>query len=115
MVFPRIRFLNLIVVLAAPRACFMMLKFKTLYGSPSSSMVIPFLMSDVSMATFNADFDNRADECPIGAGQKAAANPRRLTRSENRNMVNGYLKAGYREGCRHFVVQLLSKDVLVER
>ena len=52
---PRFKFLNLIVVLAAPRACFIMEKLRTLYGSPSSSMVNPFLMSDVSTATLRAD------------------------------------------------------------
>ena len=39
------------VVLAAPRACFIILKLSTLYGSPSSSIVRPFLISDVSTAT----------------------------------------------------------------
>ncbi len=34
----------------------MMLKFKTLYGSPSISTVRPFLMSEVSMATLRAVF-----------------------------------------------------------
>ena len=51
MVLPRSKFLNLMVVLAAPRACFIIEKLSTLCGSPSISMVIPFLMSDVSTAT----------------------------------------------------------------
>ena len=53
-VLPRFKFLNLMVVLAAPRACFMMEKDRTFHGSPSISTVRPFLMSDVSMATFRA-------------------------------------------------------------
>jgi len=60
MVVPFIKFLNLIVVFAAPRACFIILKFNTLYGSPSNSIVIPFLISDVSIATFN-DVDEDRD------------------------------------------------------
>ena len=52
MVVPLTKFLNLIVVFAAPRACFIILKFNTLNGSPSNSIVIPFLISDVSIATF---------------------------------------------------------------
>eukprot|EP00986_Skeletonema_menzelii_P005486 scaffold2011_cov142-Skeletonema_menzelii.AAC.9 len=66
MVVPRFKFLNLIVVLAAPRACFIMEKLRTLYGSPSSSMVNPFLMSDVSTATFRAD-DERWVKKMVGA------------------------------------------------
>lgn len=47
--------ITLIVVFAAPLACFMMLKDNTLCGSPSSSMVIPFLISEVSTATARAE------------------------------------------------------------
>merc|ERR1719296_154425 len=54
MVDPRIRFLNLMVILAAPRACFMTEKFMTLYGSLSISTVSPFFISDVSIATLRA-------------------------------------------------------------
>jgi len=78
MVVPFMRFLNLIVVLAAPRACFMMLKLTTLKGSPSISIVMPFLMSDVSTATLRDDDDaerekvgrdwlRKAEERPIAA------------------------------------------------
>ena len=66
-VVPRFKFLNLIVVLAAPRACFIMEKLRTLYGSPSSSIVNPFLMSDVSTATLRAVDDERWVVTMVGA------------------------------------------------
>lgn len=59
------------VILAAPRACFIMEKLRTLYGSPSSSMVNPFLMSDVSTATLRAEDDARVKL----VGAKATAVP----------------------------------------
>ena len=71
MVVPRIKFLNLIVVLAAPRACFIILNDNTLYGSPSNSTVNPFLISDVSMATCNVVFDVR-DRTNDGVGMTKA-------------------------------------------
>jgi len=78
-VFPFFKFLNLMVVLAAPRACFMILKLRTFHGSPSISIVMPFLMSDVSMATPRTVPDGR--EKAVGAaGAKAAAEPARRAR-----------------------------------
>jgi len=71
MVLPRIKFLNLIVVLAAPRACFMILKLKTLYGSLSISTVNPFLMSDVSMATWRVVLDGVVVAMKDGGTTKA--------------------------------------------
>ena len=42
-------------------------KLRTLYGSPSSSMVNPFLMSDVSTATLRAVDDERWVVMMVGA------------------------------------------------
>ena len=65
------------VVLAAPRACFMIEKLSTLYGSPSNSIVMPFLISDVSTATANddevlADAEGRGVDTNGARGTKAA-------------------------------------------
>lgn len=63
------KFLNLMVVLAAPRACFMMEKLMTLWGSPLISTVRPFLMSDVSTDTMESAYAFLTD----AGGTKATA------------------------------------------
>ena len=60
MVFPRVKFLNLMVIFAAPRACFMTLNEMTLCGSLSISTVSPFLISLVSMETWRDERGRKA-------------------------------------------------------
>ena len=83
------------VVFAAPRACFMMLKPMILYGSPSISIVRPFLISEVSTATMDREDDGGGGERDLAAmallvaiGENAVAVARRpLMRSGRRDMV----------------------------
>lgn len=92
----RTRFLNLMVVLAAPRACFMMENERTLYGSPSISSVIPFLMSEVSTATAS---EEEARE-NAGAGTKAHAEATSNESSSKTRIVNiQYMYRGTARDC----------------
>lgn len=66
MVLPRIKFLNLMVVLAAPLACFIIEKDMTRYGSPSSSSTVrPFLMSEVSIAAIDREVLEGTMDCRV--------------------------------------------------
>ena len=58
---------RLTVVLATSLACFIMEKLRILYGSPSSSMVMPVLISEVSTATMFTGLESRCRPCFDGA------------------------------------------------
>jgi hypothetical protein len=107
---PRIRFLNLMVVLAVPRACCVMEKEIPLYGSLSISIVIPFIMLVVSTATSRDDIGRAKEgrDCATKADEMPTSSSCNRHTIENRDMimivlckVRGFTTLAYTEHYAH--------------